>query len=349
MSANESENWMRTALEAARKGWGRCVPNPMVGAVIVRDGVMLASGYHQRAGEGHSEVNALANLPAGTNARGATVYVTLEPCSTYGRTPPCCDALIKAGVAKVVIGCLDANPSHAGAAVARLTEAGIQVEHGILEDECRRLNEHFFWWITRKRPWVILKMGMTLDGRIALPDGTSKWITGSASRMRVQELRKLADMIMVGGRTALCDNPGLKVTEEGWRRQPIPAIWTSKEVPAELRLMQESGERPLITARPSTREEWLTHLETWCRDLGVAVLLLEGGGELAANALQCGIVNQIQFFIAPKILCGRDSAPVVGGAAPAMLSDALRLKDVRTEMLDGDLLYTAYPENPDTF
>jgi diaminohydroxyphosphoribosylaminopyrimidine deaminase/5-amino-6-(5-phosphoribosylamino)uracil reductase len=345
MSVNDSQKWMRVALDAARKGWGRCVPNPMVGAAIVRDGQLLSCGYHQRAGEGHAEVNALASLPTGISAAGATVYVTLEPCSTFGRTPPCCDALIKAGVSRVVIGCLDANPSHAGAAVKRLSEAGIAVEYGILEEECRRLNEHFFWWITRKRPWVILKMGMTLDGRIALPDGTSKWITGAASRQRVQELRKLADMIMVGGRTALADDPGLKVTDADWWRQPIPAVWTSRPLPEHLRLMQERNARKLLTARPSTPAEWLKALESWSAEHDVAVLLLEGGGELAANALQCGIVNQIQFFIAPKIMCGRDSIPVIGGDAPGSLDAALKLKEIRTEVLDGDLLYTAYPEN----
>jgi len=348
MALENDDYWMEMALEQARLGRGLCSPNPMVGAVIVDgDGRCIGKGYHRTAGQGHAEVNALAAVAPEEKPllKGATLYVTLEPCSTWGRTPPCCDAIVASGISRVVIGCLDDNPKHAGAGVARLQGAGIQVTTGVLEAECRRLDEHFFWWITHRRPWVVLKMAMSLDGRIALPDGRSKWITGPAARGRVQELRQLSGMIMVGGRTALADDPSLTVREPlDWPRQPVAAIWSRREMPTTLSLFRQAG-REVITVHPNTTEEWLEFLAEWgARD--VTMLLLEGGGELAANALSCGIVNRVEFFIAPKIIGGgRDAVPVVGGAAAPSLDEALRLDDVRTEMLGEDLLYTGYPLN----
>ena len=339
--------WMGLALDEARKGWGLCSPNPMVGAAVVDSGGRLAGlGHHAKAGGNHAEINALAAVPKDVDLSRATLYVTLEPCSTYGRTPPCCDAIVRSGLRHVVVGCLDANPRHAGAGVERLRAAGVQVE--VLPDgsagheACRRLNEHFFWWIRRRRPWVILKMGMSLDGKIALPDGQSRWITGPEARRHVQKLRQLAGMIMVGGRTARVDDPRLDVREPaGWPRQPIAAVWTSQTLPEGLRMMQVPG-REVVTAKPSTPEGWDGFLSEW-GGREVSVLLLEGGGELAANALSCGIVNQVQFIIAPKVIGGRDSAPVVGGNAPACLAEALRLERVETRFLGEDLLYTACP------
>ena len=347
MTERNDASWMEMALEQAQLGRGLCSPNPMVGAVIVdRAGRCIGRGYHRKAGEGHAEVNALASVAPDDRPalKGATIYVTLEPCSTWGRTPPCCDAIIASGISRVVVGCLDDNPKHAGAAVERLRSAGVQVTTGVLEPACRRLDEHFFWWITRRRPWVVLKMAMSLDGRIALPDGTSKWITGPAARGRVQELRQLAGMVMVGGRTALADDPSLTVREPAqWPRQPVAAIWSSREMPAKLSLYRQTG-REVITVHPNTTEQWLEFLREWgARD--VTMLLLEGGGELAANALACGIVNRVDFFIAPKLIGGRDAVPVVGGEAPPALDQALRLDGVRTEMLGEDLLYTGYPLN----
>ena len=333
---------MRLALEEARLGWGRCSPNPMVGAAIVLDGELVSLGYHRQAGQNHAEINALESVPAGTDLSKATLYVTLEPCSTHGRTPPCCDAILRAGIGQVVIGCLDANPRHAGRGVERLRGAGVEVITGILEDECRRLNEHFFWWITHRKPWVILKMAMSLDGKIALPDGQSRWISGPAARDHVQQLRQLAGMVMVGGRTARLDNPELKVREPAdWPRQPIPAVWTSRPLPADLRVASDP-QRPVVIAKPQTPDEWDKFLTSWGAK-EVSVLLLEGGGELAANALACGIVNQVQFFIAPKIIGGRNAAPVVGGEAPRSLDQALRLDGVETRFIGKDLLYIGYP------
>ena len=338
------ENWMRLALTEAQKGWGLCSPNPMVGAAIVRDGKLLGLGYHQIAGHNHAEINALESVSSGVDLRQATLYVTLEPCSTYGRTPPCCEAILKAGIGRVVIGCLDANPHHAGAAVERLRSSGIEVVTGVLEEECQRLNEHFFWWITHRKPWVILKMAMSLDGKIALPDGRSQWITGAAARSHVQRLRQLADMVMVGGRTARLDNPELKVREPSdWPRQPIPAVWTSQPLPAGLKLSGDS-KREVVVAKPATPDAWNKFLTFWGAK-EVSVLLLEGGGELAANALACGVVNQVQFFIAPMIIGGRGAVPSVGGEAPSSLEEALCLERVTTRFIGEDLLYIGYPNN----
>ncbi len=331
------EEWMRLALTEAQKALGLCVPNPMVGAAIVRNGELLGLGYHHKAGEAHAEINALHAVPSGCDLRDATLYVTLEPCSTWGRTPPCCDAIIASGIRRVVIGALDDNPAHRGAAITRLQAAGINVEHGVLEDECRRINEHFFWWITQRRPWVILKMGMSLDGKIALPDGTSKWITGAQSRSDVQRLRRLSQMIMVGGRTACLDNPSLMVHEPAdWPNQPRPAVWSSHALPTNLQIASRA-----LVAKPQTQAAWREFLSARY-DEGVQVLLLEGGGELAANALACGIVNKVYFYIAPIIIGGRNSASVVAGDAPATLADAIHLRDVSIRHLGSDICYSGY-------
>ena len=335
---------MQEALQEAEKGWGICSPNPMVGAVIARGETELSRGFHEKAGEAHAEIRAMEALPPGTDLTGATLYVTLEPCTTTGHTPPCCDAIIRSGIKRVVIGCLDENPAHAGAAIERLQAAGIEVETGVLQEECHRLNEHFFWWIKRKRPWVILKLGLSVDGKIALPDGSSHWVTGEPARKRAHRLRQLCGMIMVGGQTARRDNPQLMVRDpEGWEKQPIPVVWTSQPLPSDLHLTMAT-DRPLVETQPSTPEAWDTFLSIWGAE-DITVLLIEGGGELAANALSCGIVNQIQFFLAPKIIGGRDSVPAVGGVAPFKLDDSIHLSNPRLEFVGEDLLYIAYPDN----
>lgn len=332
---------MRRALALARKAWGKTTPNPMVGAVVLRDGQCVGAGWHHRAGGPHAEVHALE--AAGEKSRGAALVVTLEPCSTHGRTPPCTDAIIRAGISRVIIGCQDPNPKHAGAAAAILEKAGIETVSGVLEPACRQLNEAFFWWIQTRRPFVMLKMAMTLDGRIATAGGQSQWITGPRARQRVQRFRQWADAIMVGGETVVQDNPSLTVrSPAGWWRQPLPCVWSSRPLPETCKL--STGAVAPIVTKPSTTKEWLAFLQ----DLGrreVTALLLEGGGELAAAALQAGIVNKIAFFIAPKILGGRGSRPVVGGADPASLQEAMAIQDMRVEHLGEDLLITGYCEN----
>jgi diaminohydroxyphosphoribosylaminopyrimidine deaminase/5-amino-6-(5-phosphoribosylamino)uracil reductase len=309
----------------------------MVGAVVVKRDVQVGVGYHRKAGTPHAEVHALRD--AGQQAQDATLYVTLEPCSTHGRTPPCTDAILRAGIARVVIGCLDANPRHCGNAVHLLREKGIAVDVGVLEPACRNLNDAFFWWIATGRPFVVLKLAMTLDGRIATRAGQSKWITGPRARKRVQRLRQWADAIMVGGETVRLDNPELTVREPtGWQPQPRPFVWTAKSIPADARI-NTTTPGGATAAKPETQQDWLAFLGK----LGgqdVTALLLEGGGELAASALRAHIVNRVDLFVAPKLLGGRNSRPAVGGPDPESLQQAMDLLDITTRRVGNDLLIT---------
>jgi diaminohydroxyphosphoribosylaminopyrimidine deaminase/5-amino-6-(5-phosphoribosylamino)uracil reductase len=335
--------WQRRALRLAQRALGLCSPNPMVGAVLVRDGELVGEGYHHQAGAPHAEPLALAQ--AGERARGATLYVTLEPCSTWGRTPPCTDAIIKAGVKRVVVGCMDQNPKHAGAAVSKLRNAGIEVRCNVLEESCRRLNEAFFFWVTQQRPFVCLKMAMTLDGRIATASGQSQWISGPVARRTVQKMRRWADAVMAGGDTVRQDDASLQVrTPANWPRQPLRIVWTSAPaLPPELKMLNDGGPKPIL-AKPRSRDEWLDFLTALARheQRPVTALLLEGGGELAASALRAGIVNKVAFFVAPKLLCGRGSRPVVGGDNPQELAEALELINMRSRTVGDDLLITGY-------
>ncbi len=328
----EDRKWMRRALRLARQAWGRTSPNPLVGAVVVREGREVGAGFHRLAGTPHAEVHALR--AAGDVARGATLYVTLEPCRTHGRTPPCTEAILAAGVARVVVGCTDPNPAHAGKGIEDLRAAGIEVRTGVLEGECRELNEAFFWWITQRRPYVLLKLATTLDGKIATAAGQSQWITGPAARRRVQRLRQWCDAIMVGGETVRRDDPSLTVrTPRDWPCQPLPLVWTSRPLPPDCRLAR----RDARTVKPRTPGEWVALLAELGRQ-NVTALLLEGGGELAASALAARVVNRVAFFLAPKILGGRDSRPAVGGPERTSLDDAWQLDRLRVERVGDDLL-----------
>jgi len=341
MTQTKDESFMALALEQARLGWGLTSPNPMVGAVVVDDnGDCIGRGYHHGAGQPHAEPNALAD--AGEAARGATLYVTLEPCCTFGRTPPCTEAILHAGIRRVVMGCLDPNPKHAGRGVDILKQQGIEVISGVLEEECRRLNRAFFKWITTGMPFVCLKMAMTLDGKIATASGNSKWVTGPKARSYVQTLRQWADAVMVGGATARIDNPSLLVREpKNWPCQPQRIIWTSKSLVRSSTLMTDTNPHPIV-AKPTTPEEWNAFLAKLGRD-NITVLLMEDGGELAANALKSRIVDEVQFFIAPKLLGGRDSRPVVAGDNPDSLSEALPLQNVTCQQIGQDWLFIGNP------
>jgi diaminohydroxyphosphoribosylaminopyrimidine deaminase/5-amino-6-(5-phosphoribosylamino)uracil reductase len=332
---------MQTALELARRGWGRTSPNPMVGAVVVRNGEVVGEGYHHRAGEAHAEVVALD--AAGSATSGSTLYVTLEPCSTHGRTPPCTEAIRRAGIRRVVVGTLDPNPKHRGAGCRLLQEFGVSVEAGVLADECERLNDAFFWWITTGRPFVLLKMAMTLDGKIATASGRSQWITGPPARARVQHLRQWADAVIVGGETVRCDNPSLTVREPAeWTPQPRRVVWTRapERLGPEFRIWDDP-ERPPTFVQALSREEWEAALSDLGRE-GVTALLVEGGGELAGAMLAAGVVNRIEFHIATRILGGRGSRPVVGGADPLSLEQAHALAEVTVENLGQDLAVSGY-------
>lgn len=329
---------MLTAVALAEKAWGQTSPNPLVGAVVVKDNKIIGQGYHHRAGEPHAEVNALAD--AGDAAKDADIYVTLEPCSTFGRTPPCTLAIINAGIKKVFIGSVDPNPAHAGKAVEILESAGIETVCGIEKEACDKLNEAFFHWITTKKPFVILKMAMTLDGKIATAEGKSKWITGPDARQRVQRLRQWCDAIMVGGETVRKDSPGLIVRETGsnWK-QPVKLIATRSMNDDDLLEYFPDGSAHAVC--PKSPGDW----ENLVTELGkdnITALLVEGGGELAAEVLNARIVNKIEFHIAPKILGGKESRPVVGGKNPLSLDEAHMLKGYKLETAGNDIIVSGY-------
>lgn len=332
------EKWMELACQEAEKAQGLTSPNPVVGAITVKNGELLSSGYHKKAGTGHAEVNCLTDS---IDFRDATLYVTLEPCSSHGRTPPCTERVIKSGIKKVFIGTLDPNPDHAGKAVEILKKAGIEVEHGILKERCWNLNLPFFKWIQTGKPLVTLKMAMTLDGKIATKSGKSQWITGEEARNEVQRLRKVSDAIMVGGETVRLDNPSLKVKETEFPAQPQRFIWSSQvEWDKSLKCFDDDGKTAQLT-KPQNKNEWNSFLEK-IGSQEISSLLIEGGGELAANALESEIVDVVKFFIAPKILLGRDSRPVIGGSSPDSLSDALDLQNVSTKQFGNDILIEGF-------
>ncbi len=333
-------HFMRQALRLARKGWGRTSPNPMVGAVLVRDNAVVGQGWHAMAGGPHAEVVAIRD--AGEAAAGATLYVTLEPCSTQGRTPPCVDAILAAGIRRVVIGTCDPNPAHAGRAVATLREAGIEVVMDVEQAACQALNEAFFCWIRHRRPYVILKMAMTLDGKIATRTGESQWITGPVARRHVQRLRQWADAVLVGAETVRRDNPQLLVrSPRSWPRQPLRLVASRSG---------DLGDAPhvLTDGRAETRVVRADSPDAWRALLGelgarqITALLVEGGGQLAGELLAAGCVDKVAFFIAPRLLGGADSRPVTAGPSPAHLADAAQLSHMQTRRLGADLLVTGY-------
>lgn len=330
--------FMDLALDEARRGWGLTNPNPMVGAVVVRDGKVIGRGFHHGAGLAHAEIEALADVRRnGADARGAELYVTLEPCSTTGRTGPCTEAILAAGIGKVFVGAVDPNPRHAGRGIDILRERGVEVGTGILERECAKLNHGFFKWIVTGRPFVTLKLATTLDGRIATASGDSKWVTGEAARSRVQELRKLADAVMVGGETLRRDMPRLTVREpENWPRQPLRIVATrDAKLVSQLPELYPDGRIEAVNLPDAAA--W----EKFLLGLGkreMIDLLIEGGGGLASSALAAHAVDRVEFHIAPKILGGKESRPAVAGASPELMAQALVLRDVEVAQLGDDVM-----------
>ena len=324
-------HWMQLALIEARKGVGKTAPNPPVGAVIVKDGVMLGSGWHRAAGRPHAERAALAAALArhGRDAvRGATVYVTLEPCSTCGRTPPCTQALIDAGVARVVYACVDRHPEHAGRADALLTSAGIAVASGVCRIEAERLLRPFFKVLATGLPWVIWQSAMSLDGRITRPPGESRWITGEAARADVQQLRSTVDAILTSGTTVRHDQPALtiRVPEllEG-RSQPWRVVFSDfpESLPLAAPLFTDAWrDRTLI--RP--RHDLTGSLRGLAREQGVLTAMTEAGGVFSAALFAAGLVDEVVVYLAPR-LCG--------GTAPALAGHPLHasLRLVETELI----------------
>ncbi len=350
ISINKNDSFfMKRAIFLAKKAVGMTSPNPIVGAVIVKNGVIIGEGYHRKCGESHAEINAinsvLQNFPNGA-IHESTIYVTLEPCSTFGRTPPCVNSLIENKLTRVVIGNLDPNPLHAGKAVSILNSHGIAVSIEVEKEHCFELNEAFYKWIVAKSPFLILKMAMTLDGKIAASNGESKWITGEKARKRVQELRKWSDAIMIGGKTFTVDRPSLSVRNnkneplKSWK-QPLRIICSSKISKEDLNSYYPDGNFLLINAK--TKEEWMNHLAL-LGNMNITSILVEGGGRLADELLHYGLIDKIEFHIAPKLLGCFNSVPVIGGSTPRILRDMVNVHGVKIKQYGNDICITGYPK-----
>ncbi|MCF7628649.1 bifunctional diaminohydroxyphosphoribosylaminopyrimidine deaminase/5-amino-6-(5-phosphoribosylamino)uracil reductase RibD [[Ruminococcus] lactaris] len=342
------QNYMLQAIQLAKQGKGWTNPNPMVGAVIVKNGRIIGKGYHKKCGELHAERNAIASLTE--SAEGATIYVTLEPCCHYGKTPPCTEAIIEQKIKRVVIGSRDPNPKVSGKGIKMLQEAGIEVIEDFMREECDRLNPVFFHYITTKTPYVVMKYAMTLDGKIATKTGASKWITGEAARAEVQHMRHRYMGIMAGIGTVIADDPMLNVRVEGWK-SPIRILCDSGlRIPLDGQIVKSAGKYRTIVAYADSENTEAKRkrlhemgVETiWCPDEnnqvdlkklmrylgeeGIDSILLEGGGTLNDSALRAGIVQEVQAFIAPKLFGGMNSKTPVEGIGVRFPSEAVKLK-----------------------
>ena len=323
---------LERALELAERGRGRTRPNPVVGAVVVLGGEIVGEGWHERAGGPHAEVVALE--AAGKRARGATLYVTLEPCAHHGRTPPCVDAVVESGIARVVVGAVDPNPQTDGCGIERLRAAGVEVELSApeLERRARRQNEGFRTWVAKGRPFVAYKAAVTADGRVAAAGGDARWVSGESSRRLVHELRAVADAVAVGMGTVRAENPRLTARGVDAPRQPRRLAFGRGPLPegSELELCAGPLEEELARL---AREE-------------VQTLLLEGGPTLAGAFLRAGLVDKLLLFVAPKLAGGDDAPPVFAGPAAASIADAIPLSSLEATTVGEDVLLTAYVHEP---
>ena len=361
--------FMQQALDLAARGRGFTSPNPMVGAVVVKDGKVVGRGYHHAAGEPHAEVHAIDD--AGTDARGATIYVTLEPCNHVGRTPPCTQKILAAGIQRVVVAMADPNPDVTGGGNAFLAQQGLAVVSGVCAEEARQLNEVFVKFVRTRRPFVILKCAATLDGQIATRTGDSKWVTGDAARRHVHAVRHAVDAILVGAGTVRTDDPSL-TTRLGHANDRDP-----HRVVLDTRLTTPPGARMLHTGsaaatylaagpgaegpgfpdrRAALEQAGAKVLETPLLDgrvdldalmdllgrAGITSVLIEGGGQVIASALNAGIVDKVMFFYAPKILGGNDGVPICRGRGPNRMQDCFTLTNTRVERFGEDVLIQGY-------
>jgi len=367
---NRHDQYMAEAIQLAKRGTGHVSPNPRVGSVIVKNNQIVGRGWHQTYGGPHAEVNAL--IDAGDQASGSTVYVSLEPCSHQGKTPPCTDALIEANVATVVIGARDTNPDASGG-VSKLEKAGIKVITGVRENEALTLNRAFFHHIEHKRPWVIGKTATSLDGRIATHAGHSQWITGPAARRRGHDIRQSVDAIIVGAETLRADNPSLTVRER-WNedlaslkpahplriivssRGKLPTnskalngslpgktlVATTDQMPLEQEIqLKEAGTETLRLAANSTGQvdikALLKTIAPQCQSV-----LVEGGAQLLGSFVDANLVDEVWAFIAPTWIGGSNSPASIGGKGAEFLNQSLSLRDVQYESLDPDLLVRGF-------
>jgi diaminohydroxyphosphoribosylaminopyrimidine deaminase/5-amino-6-(5-phosphoribosylamino)uracil reductase len=362
MSDLKHQHYMQIALNAAQQGVGRTAPNPPVGAVIVRSGNVVGVGFHPQAGQPHAEIFALQQ--AGNKAHGADIYVTLEPCSHHGKTPPCAEALVAAGIKSVYIGVVDPNPQVAAKGIEKLQEAGIKVQTGILESECRQLIKPFRKHILSGLPFTIYKAAMTLDGNTATISGDSQWVSGEASRLHVHQLRDRVEAIMVGIGTVLNDDPLLNTRlPDGSGHDPLRIIVDSHlQIDPECRVLAQKSLANTLIATISTDQKKILSLENagaevivlpaesdrvslpalW-KELGrinVHRLLLEGGSTLATEAFNKGLIDQVMLFVAPKFLGGTSKFRLFSGTGCTKMADATQLVDVEYRQVGEDLLIT---------
>jgi diaminohydroxyphosphoribosylaminopyrimidine deaminase / 5-amino-6-(5-phosphoribosylamino)uracil reductase len=349
---------MARAIMRSRLGWGQVSPNPLVGAVVVREGECVGEGAHRRFGEAHAEVEALA--AAGEQARGATLYVNLEPCTHYGKTPPCTDAIIRAGVSRVVVAVRDPDPD-AGGGVERLRQAGITVDVGMLHAQGTELNAPFLHSFRSDRPWVTLKLAISLDGAIASESGTTTWLTGMPARQRVHYLRAGSDAIAVGVRTVVIDDPQLTVRDSDPPRVPLTRVIFSRrgQLPLDSKIARSTQEAPVIVVASSpdpdhTRALRERDVETltatslldalrMLRARGIRSLLVEGGALLAASFLEADLVDRVILFQAPVVL-GEGALPAFGTLSPTSTAHMRRWRPIDSEWIGQDQMLVFAPE-----
>ena len=338
MTTARDEEFMRAALNEAKKALGQTSPNPAVGAVLVIDNRIMAKGHHREAGRGHAEIECLRDFGARVPAR-AMLYVTLEPCSTAGRTAPCTDAIIKAGIKSVVVGAPDVNPRHSGNGIMQLRNAGVKVREGVLADECSRLNEAFNKWIVRGRPFVIAKCGMSLDGRLARPAGEPGWITDRSARRHANKLRSRVDAVLVGAESVRMDNPRLTVRGVRRARQPWRIVLTrSGSLPRSAHLFSDRFALRTLIYRDKSLAAVLKNLGK----RGVTSVLIEGGGEVLGQSLDARLIDKVHLYLGP-ILSG---GPVIAfpGRGAENTANALRLRCVSYRRIGQSVCITGYPE-----
>ena len=355
--------YMKRALELAELGRGKVAPNPMVGAVIVKAGKIIGEGYHKKYGDNHAEVNAFEN--ATEDVSGATLYVTLEPCAHYGKTPPCAKRIVKEGIKKVVIGVLDPNPLVAGKGVNILKDAGIEVVVGVLEEECRKINEVFMKYIKTSRPFVLMKYAMSLDGKISTATGKSKWISCEKSRRDVHKLRNNLSAIMVGINTVIKDNPMLNCRIEGGNdpiriivdsnlRIPLDSkiVNTSNNISTivatthkadkdKIKLLEERNVEVIVAKEKDGRVD-ITSLIDKLGEKKIDSILLEGGSEINFSCLQEGIVDKVRIYIAPKILGGNNAKGAVGGRGVSEIIDSFNIENIDISTIGSDIVVEGY-------
>ncbi len=362
----DHNHYMKMSLRLALKGKGRTSPNPVVGAILVADNKIVGKGFHKKIGLPHAEIEAIRS--AGKKASGSSLYVNLEPCMHFGRTPPCSEAIVKSGIKEVIIGMKDPNPLVSGKGIKKLKRAGIRVTTSIMEKECRKINEPFVKYITTKLPYVTLKVASSLDGKISTITGESRWITGDQARQYVHKIRNEVDAVLVGINTVLKDNPMLttRLKKKKNLKQPLRIILDSNlRIPLSAKLIQNTDDQKTVVATTSMashkkikvledmgvgvlkikRKQTRVDMKDLMQKLGkreISSVMIEGGAEVNASALQSGIVDKVIFFIAPLIIGGAEATSSVMGSGIKFLKDAIPIKETRVVKLGKDFMVEGY-------